>query len=188
MKPKRNGNPEDQKTIGARVRWARVEAEMSQTRLAQLLGIRQSAVSMIETDETRTTSHLPEIGHFTGVDPYWLHNGGPEPRAAGTPPPATRADAEALSEFGLRVQRIRERLGFSEATAARGIMERGDWIAVEKGRLLPGPVALDLLSSRLNTSLDWLVRGMRKDQIPSVAPDPDLVRRLHDSSRPLITD
>lgn len=189
MKRKPNGKPEDQKTIGARVRWARIEADLGQTRLAQLIGIRQSAISMIEKDVTRNTSHLPEIAHHTGVDPYWMQRGGPDPRTDRTPPPPTREDAEALFEFGLRVKRIRERLGLSESAAARGIMDRGDWLAVEAGRVLPGPVALDLLSSRLNTSLDWLVRGMKKDEIPTTAPDPDLVRRVHDAqNRALIAD
>lgn len=183
------GRPEDQLSLGARVRWARMNAGLGQTRLAQLLGVRQSAISMIENDVTQSTSLLPEIAHHTGVDAIWLQRGGPEPRSAQTPPPPTLEEAEALAVFGRRVQRLRNRRGWPESWAARGIMDVAAWKAMEAGRILPGPVALDLLCSRLQTSLDWLVRGMVKDEIPTQAPDADLVRRIHDTSGlPLLSD
>jgi len=64
--------------IGVRIRKARLAAGISQTRLAELMGVTRSACSQWELPEGGTAprqSRLAEIARLLGVNYFWLVTG-----------------------------------------------------------------------------------------------------------------
>ncbi len=59
-------------TLGQRLKIAREYAGISQTELADAVGIRQSAVSRIERDEALTTGFASRLAKACGVRTDWL--------------------------------------------------------------------------------------------------------------------
>lgn len=58
-----------------RLKVARKNARKSQLEVAEAIGITQSAYSQLETGRVDSSSHLPSIAKFLGVDSYWLQTG-----------------------------------------------------------------------------------------------------------------
>lgn len=58
-----------------RLKIARKNAKKSQLEVADAIGITQSAYSQLETGRVDSSSHLPAIARFLGVDAYWLQTG-----------------------------------------------------------------------------------------------------------------
>lgn len=58
-----------------RLKIARKNAKKSQLDVADAIGITQSAYSQLETGRVDSSSHLPAIARFLGVDAYWLQTG-----------------------------------------------------------------------------------------------------------------
>jgi phage repressor protein C with HTH and peptisase S24 domain len=58
-----------------RLKEARKKAGKSQKDVVEAIGITQSALSQLETGRVDSSSHLPAIANFLGVDAYWLQTG-----------------------------------------------------------------------------------------------------------------
>lgn len=58
-----------------RLKLARKNAKKSQADVANAIKITQSAYSQLETGRVDSSSHLPSIAKFLGVDAYWLQTG-----------------------------------------------------------------------------------------------------------------
>ncbi|VXA53950.1 conserved hypothetical protein [Acinetobacter proteolyticus] len=58
-----------------RLKEARKKAKKSQKDVVAAVGITQSALSQLETGLVSSSSHLPSIANFLGVDAYWLQTG-----------------------------------------------------------------------------------------------------------------
>ncbi|MBR7679994.1 helix-turn-helix domain-containing protein [Acinetobacter nosocomialis] len=62
-----------------RLKEARKKAGKSQKDVVAAVGITQSALSQLETGLVNSSSHLPSIAKFLGVDAYWLQTGEGKP-------------------------------------------------------------------------------------------------------------
>ena len=88
-------------TLATRLQRARQAAGLTQTQLAQAVGMRtQSTIGMLESGTNRGTAKIAQIAHVLGVNPIWLADGvGPmlagEARAA---LPRSEATAAAVME------------------------------------------------------------------------------------------
>lgn len=58
-----------------RLREARKNAKKSQKDVVEAVGITQSALSQLENGIVNSSSHIPSIAKFLGVDSYWLQTG-----------------------------------------------------------------------------------------------------------------
>lgn len=58
-----------------RLKQARSNANKSQADVAEAIKITQSAYSQLETGRVDSSSHLPAIARFLGVDAFWLQTG-----------------------------------------------------------------------------------------------------------------
>ncbi|ENU80618.1 hypothetical protein F975_01672 [Acinetobacter sp. ANC 3789] len=58
-----------------RLKQARKNAQRSQVDVVNAVGITQSAYSQLETGRVASSSFLPAIANFLGVDAYWLSTG-----------------------------------------------------------------------------------------------------------------
>lgn len=58
-----------------RLKTARTNAKKSQADVANAIKITQSAYSQLETGRVDSSSHLPAIAKYLGVDAYWLQTG-----------------------------------------------------------------------------------------------------------------
>ncbi|MBN6539661.1 LexA family protein [Acinetobacter pittii] len=61
--------------IGSRLKEARKKAGKSQKDVVEAVGITQSALSQLENGLVSSSSHLPSIAKYLGVDSYWLQTG-----------------------------------------------------------------------------------------------------------------
>lgn len=61
--------------IGKRLKEARKKAGKSQKDVVEAVGITQSALSQLENGLVASSSHLPTIAKYLGVDSYWLQTG-----------------------------------------------------------------------------------------------------------------
>lgn len=67
-----------------RLKEARKKAGKSQKDVVEAIGITQSALSQLETGLVNSSSHLPSIANFLGVNAYWLQTGNGEMQAQAT--------------------------------------------------------------------------------------------------------
>lgn len=67
-----------------RLKEARKKAGKSQKDVVEAIGITQSALSQLETGLVGSSSHLPSIANFLGVNAYWLQTGNGEMLASAT--------------------------------------------------------------------------------------------------------
>lgn len=63
-----------------RLKLARKEAGLTQTELAERVGIKQASVSEIERGVTHSSTHVMTMAVVCGVDPFWLAYGEGSPR------------------------------------------------------------------------------------------------------------
>ena len=68
-----------------RLKKARKMAGKSQKDVVEAIGITQSALSQLETGLVNSSSHLPSIANFLGVNAYWLQTGNGEMQDQTTP-------------------------------------------------------------------------------------------------------
>lgn len=67
-------------TLGARLRHARKQRELTQEQLAELAEIGQSNISKLERGDMLQTTGIARLAHALYVNPLWLETGdGPEP-------------------------------------------------------------------------------------------------------------
>ena len=59
-------------TTGERLALARAWAGLTQARLAKMVGMEQTSISMLETGETQRTTYLAELARACGVSADWL--------------------------------------------------------------------------------------------------------------------
>lgn len=71
------------RSLGGRLREARKRRRLTQQQLAAKTGLGQSALSSLESDDTKAphASTLLRLAAALDVDPYWLHTGQGEPGA-----------------------------------------------------------------------------------------------------------
>ncbi|NMV36945.1 helix-turn-helix domain-containing protein [Ralstonia insidiosa] len=82
----KNSDMEKLETLGARLRWARNNAKMSQTAAAKAVGLKQPTLSDLENDNTKETASLIELADLYGVSARWLKSGRGDPvRSQGVP-------------------------------------------------------------------------------------------------------
>lgn len=61
--------------LAMRVKARRLELGLTQTVLAERLGVSHSAISQIESGKTRRTHQLLPLSHALSVQPHWLATG-----------------------------------------------------------------------------------------------------------------
>ncbi len=62
-------------TLAGRLRYARKAAKMTQTQLADAIGVSQGIVSQIETGTNKQTVYIAQLATACGVDAGWLATG-----------------------------------------------------------------------------------------------------------------
>ncbi|MFW1828061.1 XRE family transcriptional regulator [Acinetobacter sp. ULE_I092] len=62
-------------TLGARLKFARKEKRLTQNQLAEMVGIKQSTLSQLESGLMNSSTHLPAIADALGVGALWLQTG-----------------------------------------------------------------------------------------------------------------
>lgn len=62
-------------TLQSRLKAARIEAGLTQGKVAQSVGISQPTYSDLETGNSQSSTLLPQIAFVLGVRPYWLATG-----------------------------------------------------------------------------------------------------------------
>lgn len=74
-------NIADLKSFSERLAWARTQKNMTQQELADATGMRQSAISALESSDrpTSRTRKMALIGQTLGVNPNWLSTGRGDP-------------------------------------------------------------------------------------------------------------
>ena len=85
-------------TLGQRLKKAREHAGISQSELADAVGIRQSAISRIERDEALTTGFASRLAKACGVRTDWL----------------SEEDGEMLEYPGMKDERIKRGIAMLE--------------------------------------------------------------------------
>lgn len=86
-------------TVGQRVKHARIQAGLSQGKLAKLAGIKQPTISELEKGDSKTSRHLYKIASVTGFNVLWLAEGKGPPVSPGT-------DAlKSFAEFPAHIQK-----------------------------------------------------------------------------------
>ncbi|WP_066018550.1 helix-turn-helix transcriptional regulator [Endozoicomonas atrinae] len=70
-------------TLGARLKSVRKERGISQAKLAEAVGSRQSSINDIESGRNKSSTYLVKIAEFLNVDPSWLETGHGEIRGVG---------------------------------------------------------------------------------------------------------
>ena len=66
-------------TLKERLTWARKKKGLTQTKLAELVGVKQATISDLETEKQSGSTHLPKIAALLGVDALWLQTGEGDP-------------------------------------------------------------------------------------------------------------
>lgn len=61
--------------LAYRVKQKRVELNLSQMQLAQMVGMRQQSLQAIEAGETKRPRLLMELASALGCEPHWLLHG-----------------------------------------------------------------------------------------------------------------
>jgi transcriptional regulator with XRE-family HTH domain len=62
-------------TLGARLRWARHNAKMTQAGASRAVGLSQPTLSDLENDNTKGTTSIVELAALYGVSVQWLKSG-----------------------------------------------------------------------------------------------------------------
>ncbi|KGA59321.1 MULTISPECIES: helix-turn-helix domain-containing protein [Proteus] len=62
-------------TISQRVKAKRCELEMTQSQLAELVGIKQQSIQRIESGNTKRPRFILELSKALNCDPQWLQSG-----------------------------------------------------------------------------------------------------------------
>lgn len=96
-----------------RLKEARKKAKKSQKDVVEAVGMTQSALSQLETGLVSSSSHLPSIAKFLGVDVYWLQTGEGEPNQKST--------ALDISESGFKkldIEEFKKKYNISESDEA----------------------------------------------------------------------
>lgn len=65
-----------------RIKKARRDAKMSQIKLADCVGLKQSTISQLESGTMVSSTYLPAIAKALGVDAFWLQTGSGFPTAS----------------------------------------------------------------------------------------------------------
>lgn len=96
-------------TLGARLRWARGKAKLTQAAAAKAVGLTQPTLSDLENDNTKGTTSLLELATLYSVDVRWLKTGRGQPQAAqgGNVKSANNAQEVPLSLDSAREMRVR---------------------------------------------------------------------------------
>lgn len=121
-----------------RIQEARRRAGLTQTELAQRLGVTQSAIHKLESGKSRTSRRTVKIAQVCGVDPVWLDTGretnaladpspldevprAPTGRRSATRPPEALAKGEELFLLHEDARRLRQKLQLLEKQVGRAM-------------------------------------------------------------------
>ncbi len=130
--------------VGERVRLARQAAGMTQSRLAEVIGIHVSSINQLEagTSKRPNAENLIRIAHALHVLPEWLALGETTP---------------SLRTLGRRLREAREKTGLSPAQLARRAGLREERIhLLETGAAIPSPDEEKALADALGlAALPW---------------------------------
>lgn len=80
----KNSDMDKLDTLGARLRWARSNAQMTQAAAARAVSLSQPTLSDLENDNTKGTTSLLELAALYGVSAQWLKTGRGAPQAQQT--------------------------------------------------------------------------------------------------------
>ncbi|SIO50792.1 DNA-binding transcriptional regulator, XRE-family HTH domain [Burkholderia sp. GAS332] len=69
------------KTLAERLVWARTEAKLSQSQLAKIVGVSQSAIGNLESGARLTSRKIAAIATALDVNAYWLSDNKGSPKA-----------------------------------------------------------------------------------------------------------
>ncbi|WP_048996779.1 helix-turn-helix domain-containing protein [Burkholderia multivorans] len=70
-------------TLAERLKWARINAGLSQEELGKKAGVSQSTIGNLEAGTRSSARRLPQIANVLGVDALWLAEGLGKPNAPG---------------------------------------------------------------------------------------------------------
>lgn len=62
-------------TLSDRLKWARSQAKLSQSKIAEAVGISQPTYQALESGKAQKTSYMMQIASVLNVDPNWLATG-----------------------------------------------------------------------------------------------------------------
>ncbi|GAB7533662.1 transcriptional regulator AlpR [Pseudomonas sp. 3A(2025)] len=97
-----------------RLKYARKQAHLSQSELAERAGIKQASVSEIERGLSRTSGYLVKIAQICGVNPVWLAEGSGVPGNDPAAPAPHAADTASHSVDQVRSMLARIGNGLSQ--------------------------------------------------------------------------
>lgn len=78
-------------TLSDRLKWARSQAKLSQSKIAEAVGISQPTYQALESGRVQKTSYMMQIASVLNVDPNWLATGQGS-MTADTQPQADKSD------------------------------------------------------------------------------------------------
>lgn len=111
-------------TLAQRLKQARTKKGITQSGLAELVGLSQAAIQKIETGKAATSTKLIEIAKELNVEPEWLSSGtGDNP----TPHISSSVKIELADDVS-NIERYRVDILDIEASAGKGVMVLDDFI------------------------------------------------------------
>lgn len=111
-------------TLAQRLKQARTKKGITQSELAELVGLSQAAIQKIETGKAATSTKLIEIAKELNVEPEWLSSGtGDNP----TPHISSSVKIELADDVS-NIERYRVDILDIEASAGKGVMVLDDFI------------------------------------------------------------
>jgi transcriptional regulator with XRE-family HTH domain len=88
-------------TLAQRLTWARKRARMSQTALAEAVGVSQTMISQLESGERKSSTAIASLANLLHVPALWLERG------VGTPdPPSSNLETGAKHSNEVNVERL----------------------------------------------------------------------------------
>lgn len=109
----------DMYTLAERLKWARMNAGISQEELGRKAGVSQSTIGNLEAGTRSSARRLPQIAEVLGVDALWLAEGRGKPDSSGG---AHTPYDEAISSAGMAAKAVidavlrADRMGEPEST------------------------------------------------------------------------
>lgn len=164
--------PFDISTLGGRIAAARKARKLTQTELAELVGIGQSSIALLESNSTKATHHALKLAEALGVSLEWLLNG--EALEAATTEADLPSPDSKLDSFAKRLVYRREQCGLTQAQlASRSGLSQATIGNLETSRN-KGTKRILELARALHITPEWLLHGGNLQQAKGDALRQDL--------------
>ena len=139
--------------LGKRVRDLRTDANISQTTLAEYLGLGKTAVSMLETGQRATSVDvLVRLSEYFDVTIDYLVG------KSEFPDYSASEDVIPYPYFPIRLKELREEKGLDIFTVAEMVEETPrNYAGYEEGEVLPRLGVICAIADYFDVSLDYLV-------------------------------